>query len=110
MEETFQLVPHGEFRSLENLSLSGIVGGVIVLFTILASVLFFFQLLLGGIKMMLSGGRKDKSDAAVAQILNAFIGLTIVFSIWGIVSLVGYFFGVDLMYFEIPEIQNLPVG
>lgn len=67
---------------------------------IAAVVIFFFTLLLGGIRWLTSGGDEQKIASARGQITNAIIGLVITFSVLAIVKLVAYFFGID-------SLQNL---
>lgn len=97
-------LPKGQFTPLQDLTLQGLVSAAINLTLIMVSILFIFSLLFGGIKFILSGGNKDKTDNAKRQILNAFIGIFIVFSAWAILSLVNEFFGIDLLTFEIPTL------
>jgi len=59
---------------------------------------------MGGIKLILSGGRSDKVDEAKRQLLNAFVGVVIVFATWGILSFASSFFGIDFTQFEIPTL------
>ena len=51
---------------------------------VLASVIAFFILLIGGIKWITSGGDKEKLDQAKNTITSAIIGLVIVFALWAI--------------------------
>ena len=73
---------------------------------IIASVvLFLFSFLLGGIKMIISGGDKEKMGVATRQIVNAIIGIVIVFSTWAIISFIEQFFGVKLTSLDIQSIH-----
>ena len=45
-----------------------------------------------------------KADEAKRQIINALIGVVIVFATWGSLSFVGNFFGIDFTTFEIPTL------
>jgi len=70
--------------------IAGIVG---VLLTV-ASIWAFFQLILGGINWISSGGDKGKVEAAQQRLTQAIIGLMIVFASWAIFILILQFFGI----------------
>ncbi len=102
---TFDLHPYGQFSSLNDLTMPSLIAAFIILTLIVASLSFVFALLFGGIKWILSGGRKEKTDEAKNQIVNALIGLLIIFSAWAIINFVSLFFGIELTNFNIPTIQ-----
>ena len=85
------------FTNLENLTVSGMVSGAISLVLIVVSLVFFFILVIGGLKWITSGGDEKKVAAARAQITNALIGLVIVFAAWAIMKLIGSIFGIDIL-------------
>ena len=99
------LLPLGQFSQLNNITIASLISAFIVFTLIIASLSFFFALLFGGIKWILSGGRKEKTDEAKNQIANALIGLLIIFSAWAIINFVSLFFGIELLSFNIPTIQ-----
>ncbi len=98
------LKPQGQFTPLAALTLNGLVNAFIIFSLVISSTLFIFALLFGGIKIIISGGKKDKMDEAGRQIVNALIGILIVFSTWAVLSFVSYFFGINLSTFEIPTL------
>lgn len=103
--EKIELKPSGtEFASLTGLSVSDIVSGLIKLAVIIAAVVFFFWLVLGGIKWIMSGGDKTKTEEARNQITAALIGLVIVFSAWAITRLIHVLFGFDLFNLTITQL------
>ena len=102
--ENIRLSASGQFADLGNISASGMVSAFITLIMVLAALAFLFMLITGGIRWMLAGGRKEKVDEAKAQLVNAFVGILIVFSAWAIVNLVSLFFGIDLLSFDIPTL------
>lgn len=63
---------------------------------ILAGIVFFLILVLGGIEWLTSGGDKAKLQDAQKKIINAFIGIAIIAASWAIFTLVLYFFGINL--------------
>jgi len=96
------VLPRGQFTPLANITVQGLISAAVNLILIVASLLFIITLLSGGIKFILSMGKSDKLDEAKRQILNAFIGILIVFATWGALGLLGNFFGIDFTSFEIP--------
>ena len=85
------------FTNLTTLSFADLITYAIQLILIAAAVLFFFLLVLGGIRWITSGGDKGKTEAARGQITAALVGLVIVFAAWAIVQLVEAFFGVQIL-------------
>lgn len=91
-------IPAGSgFSNLQNLDANRLVSMTINLVMIIAVILFFFMLLFGGIRWMLSGGDQGRVDAAKSQIISALVGLTIVFSVYAISQFIGVTFGVDIL-------------
>ncbi len=86
-----------DFTKLQDLTVSGIISGAISLVLIVVALVFFFILVIGGLKWVTSGGDEKKVGAARAQITNALIGLAIVFAAWAIMKLIGTLFGIDIL-------------
>src|SRR3989344_9035907 len=105
-EDTINLAPPGGsgFENLTNLSFSKLITAGIQLVMVLAAIIFFFILVIGGIKWITSGGDKGQTEAARNQITAALVGLVIVFAAWGIIALIKTFFGVDRFSLTIPTI------
>jgi hypothetical protein len=97
--ETIQISPQsgGSFDKLTNLTVSGMISGAISLVLIAVALIFFFILVIGGLRWITSGGDEKKVAAARAQITNALIGLVIVFAAWAIMKLIGSVFGIDIL-------------
>lgn len=96
-----------EFQPLQNLTIPGIISGLISLVLIIAALVFFFMLVIGGIRWMLSGGDKTGTEGARNQVTAALIGLIIVFSAWAIIQLIKTLFGVDILGgLTIPSFQG----
>lgn len=87
--------------NVKSLTIPTILSGAIRLLVIVAAVIFFFWLVLGGIKWIMSGGDKGKTEEARSQITAALVGLVIVFSAWAISKLIANLFGVDIFSLEI---------
>lgn len=93
----------GEFQNARDLTIAGMVSGFLKLILILAGLAFFFILVWGGIKWIMSGGDKAHTEGARNQITAALVGLVIVFSAWAITALLNTFFGVDILQLTIPS-------
>lgn len=95
-----------QIQKLTTLQFANILKGAISFVFIIVAVVFFFILVIGGLKWITSGGDEKKVASARAQITNALIGLVIVFAAWAITRLIGTVFGVDLLgQFTIPTFQ-----
>ena len=95
----------GEFSKLTTLDVPGIISGLIRMTLVVAAVVFFFILVIGGIKWIASGGDKGQTESARNQITAALVGLVIVFAAWAILALIKTFFGVDIFSLSIPQLQ-----
>ena len=103
-QDKIELKPTGDFQPLGELTIGDIVSGLIRLVLVVAALVFFFILVIGGIRWIMSGGDKANTEAARAQITAALVGLVIVFSAWAIVQLIKVFFGVDIFSLTLPSI------
>lgn len=87
----------GPFSNLGNSTgadaLAKVISGIIGVLTVAGAIWFMFQLLIGGIGWVSSGGEKTKLTEARDRITHAFIGLIIVVAAWGIIALTGQFLG-----------------
>ena len=105
-QDTINLKPGSgsTFSSLGGLTLPGIISALIRLTVVVAAIVFFFILVIGGIRWIASGGDKAQTEAARNQITAALVGLVIVFAAWAIVALINTFFHVDIFSLAIPSI------
>ena len=71
----------------------GFFGKVIALALIAGVVIFLFMLIGGAISWISSGGDKGSVEAAKSKVTNALIGIIILFAVFAVVGLVSYFFG-----------------
>lgn len=100
------LKPSGKFSNLGTLEPANLISSLIKLALIIAAVVFFFWLVLGGIKWIMSGGDKTKTEEARSQITAALVGLVIVFSAWAIAQLINALFGVNILELQLSEIRQ----
>jgi len=105
--QEINLQPSGDnFDSLPNLTVAGIVSGAISLVMLVVALVFFFMLVLGGLKWVMSEGDQKNVETARNQITNALIGLAIVFASWAIVKLIETVFGISIISgLTIPSFQ-----
>lgn len=73
-----------------------ISSGIQVIF-IIAGILAFVFLVMGGIEWLISGGDKNKTENARNRITAALVGLAIVAVSWALIQLISYFFGIDIL-------------
>lgn len=73
--------------------LSAAVGALLII----AALLAFFFLILGGIQWITSGGDKAGMEAARNKITHAIVGLVIVGAAWAIMMLVQNFLGITII-------------
>lgn len=95
-----------DFVNLTEFTVANLISWAVTFVLIIAAVIFFFMLVIGGIKWITSGGDKAQTEGARGQITAALIGLVIVFSAWAIIILVGEFFGINLLNFSISNIAD----
>lgn len=68
---------------------------LITLLLLLGFILFFVHFILGAYKWISSEGEKGKIEEAQKQMTYALIGLGTIFSIFAIIKIVGYIFGIQ---------------
>ena len=104
--DLINLGPQGDFSNLGNITFAKLVGGGIRFILVIAAVIFFFVLVIGGIQWIMSGGDKTGAETARKRITAALVGLAIVFVAWAIGSLINSLFGINIFYLTIPNFQN----
>ena len=94
---TINLQPgKGIANGVQGITIGQLVGAGINFILVIAALIFFVMLVVGGVRWILSGGDKGQTEAARSQITAALIGLVIVFAAWAIASLIGSLFGVSI--------------
>lgn len=91
---------------LETVTIGNIVSWLVNIVLVIAGLIFFLMLIVGGLRWILSGGDKANTEAARNQITAALVGLIIVFSAWAIALLLKEVFGIDILNFTIPSITG----
>lgn len=104
-DEEISILPAGQFSALGDITVPSIVSAAIRLILVIAALISFIFLILGGIKWITSGGDKEGTAKAQSTITAALIGLLIVFAAWAIIRLIETFFGVQILTLTIPTIE-----
>ncbi len=97
-KQVIELNPKDQFGSeVTKMTIGGIVSGAISLVMLIVALVFFFMLILGGLKWVMAGGDEKAVATARTQITNALIGLAIVFAAFAIMKLIETVFGITLL-------------
>lgn len=96
-ENTIKLNPEGFGGEITTMTVGGIISGAISLVLLVVALVFFFVLIMGGLKWVMSGGDQKNVEAARNQITNALIGLAIVFATFAIMKLIEVIFGITIL-------------
>lgn len=96
----------GQWGGIANLELGSMLSAVVQLIMVVASLAFFFMLVIGGVQWLVSGGDKAGTEAAKNRITAALIGLVVVFSAWAITTLIEKFFAINILNVNIPTISG----
>jgi hypothetical protein len=89
--------------------IGNVISAVVGILLVIAAILAFLYLILGGIQWITSGGDKTGMEAARNKITAAIVGLIIVAAAWAIMLLIGRFVGFDLLGsggVTLPTIEN----
>jgi len=80
------------------------IPSLVSLAIIIGAVIFFFNLVVGAIQWISSGGDKQKLESARGRISNAIIGLVVLLAVFAIVKLIEYFFGISILTLDIGKL------
>jgi len=83
-------------KGMQITDIGKLVSSAISLVLIVAGILTFAYLVMGGIQWLTSGGDKSKTESARNMITAALVGLAIVAASWALMKLISYFFGIDV--------------
>jgi len=102
--EQINILPGGQFQPLGDITIPKIVSAGIRLILVIAALISFVFLIIGGVKWIVSGGDKEGTAQARSTIMAALIGLLIVFAAWAIIRLIETFFGIPILTLTVPTI------
>lgn len=80
---------------------------VVIIIFVVAALLAFLFLIMGGIRWILSGGDKEGTTKARSMITAAIIGLAIVFLAFVVINILGAIFGFSISNLKIPSLSNI---
>jgi len=92
------------YQNLNQITPGRVVSFAVNLLLGLAGILAFIFLLVGGVQWITAGGEKDAVEKGRRKIVQALIGLTIVFSVYAIVFVINTVFAINIMQFTIPQL------
>lgn len=98
------ITPDSQFDTPAGFEIGQIVSWAVTAVLVVAGLIFFFMLIIGGLRWILSGGDKAATESARGQITAALIGLVIVFSAWAIAQLINTIFGINILTLTVPAI------
>lgn len=106
MDSEISIKPQGtQFSPLTDITLNQMVSAGVTLILIVAAIISFIFLIIGGIRWITSGGDKEGTAKAQGTITAALIGLVIVFAAFAIIQALSVFFGIPSLFnFQIPII------
>lgn len=106
-QQNIPLEPPVGWGNLAKITIPGIISTAIKLILVLAALIAFVFLVIGGIKWITSGGDKEGTKGAQGTITAALVGLVIVFAAWAIIRLLEVFFGFQIL--STLTIQPIPL-
>lgn len=71
---------------------------------VVGALIFFFNIIMGAIQWISSGGDKEAVTQARKRISNALIGIVILFAVFAIAALIEYFFSIDILTLDIERL------
>lgn len=90
-------VPIGKPDNVAIENFGSLISALVGVLLVVAALLAFFFLILGGIQWITSGGDKAGMEAARNKITHAIVGLVIVGAAWAIMLLVQSFLGINII-------------
>ena len=99
--------PSKEGRICNQLTAGGIetiIRNVISFIFVVAVIICLFYLIWGGLRWITSQGEKAGVESARSQIINALIGLVLIFLSYIILNIVLHFFGLDITTIAFPSL------
>jgi len=84
-----------------------LLGNIVIAAMVIAGLMVFFYLIMGGIQYITSGGDKAQAEAARDRITYALIGLVIVVGSFAIIKLIEAFFGINIINFQLPSAPDM---
>ena len=90
------LLPIGQFSSIASLDIPTILSRLITLGLVIGAIVFIAMLILGGIQWITAGGDKGALESAKQRMVNAVVGLLILFGLWVGLDVLGALLNINL--------------
>ena len=90
--------PAGSLPGKANLTIGDIVSTLLPYIFILAGLMLFVYLILGGFQLMTSGGDPKRAESAKGKITGAVIGFIIIFVSYWLVQILQVIFGLPKIF------------
>jgi len=103
-QDTIDITPSGAYAPLNSYKPSQFVTTAINMLLGAGGVMSFIYLLWGGVQWVTAGGDKEGIDKAKRKIMNALIGLVIVFSSYTLLYVIRVLFNINLIQLQIKTI------
>ena len=97
---TNPVIPYSKGGSQANIGLTFIKSSIpkfIGLGIVVGALIFFFVMLIGAIQWIASGGDKAAIESARGKIVNAIVGIVILFCLFVLLKFIGDFFGFSIL-------------
>lgn len=72
---------------------------------LIASVIFFFMIIIGSIQWIWSNGDKQALETARARITNALIGMVLLFAVFALIKVIETFFHIHILTLDIASLM-----
>lgn len=82
-----------------------IIPRMIGLAFVIGVLIFFFVMLIGAIQWIISGGDKAAIESARGKIVNALVGIVILFCTFALLKIIQDFFGINILVLDIGPLQ-----
>ena len=98
----------GKPNEVSVIQIGQIFSALVAIAIVVAGLLTFAYLVLGGIEWITSGGDKAGMEQARNRITNALIGLGIVVAAWAVTKVIETFFGITILgnTIKIPSVKD----
>ena len=73
------------------------IASAVGLVLVVGALIFFFNLVIGAITWISSGGDKQALESAKGKITHALVGLVILFAVFAIINLIEAFFNIKIL-------------
>lgn len=87
----------GKPENVQITNIGTLIRGAVQGALLIAALLVFMYLIMGGIQWITSGGDKTKTQEARDRITAALVGLAVVAAAWAVMLIIQYFFGISIL-------------